>query len=110
LDGQDGHPLGLPFPLALVSTCQINKDDRIISIYEQIRFSPGRTAEGIFKVSGSEIRDDSGNVFLTLENNLINLFCYFLTLMKNLLILWRLYIPLATDQLGGAITTPPGSR
>jgi len=110
LEDQNGHTLGLPFPLALVSTCQIIKDDRNNFHYEQIPFFPGRTAEGIFKVSGSEIRDDSGNVFLTLENNLINLFCYFLTLMKNLLILWRLYIPLATDQLGAAVTTPPGSR
>ena len=70
---------------------------------------PGRNAYGMFKVTGGQITDGSGNVIITPDNNFCSLVCYVLTLMKNLVILWRLYVPLATD-LAGPTTAPPVSR
>ena len=66
---------------------------------------PGRNAYGMFKVTGGQITDGSGNVIITPDNNFCSLVCYVLTLMKNLVILWRLYVPLA-----GPTTAPPVSR
>jgi hypothetical protein len=60
-------------------------------------------------VYGGEVTDGSGNMIVTPDNNFCNLICYLLTLMKNLVILWRLYVPLATNE-DGTVARRPAAR
>jgi hypothetical protein len=66
-------------------------------------FSLGKNASGIFDVSGQQLTDESGNVVVKPDNNFCSLVFYVLTLFKNLLILWRLFLPMVTDQLGTTV-------